>query len=133
MDKKWSFQHPQKTPWYILDKGMGGSPWCIWKRQRTDKLTHLKNWIMIIWAFLRTVVLRLCAFTNSVTIIQFSKNHSTDSGTISQNASPYIGKYYVSQLQRTEQSKYHSFCILCYYSSIVSFWNTVFFKWNNIA
>ena len=57
---------------------------------------------MVIRAFLGTVFLKLCAFTNLVTIIQFSKNHFTDSGTISQNASPYIGKYYISQLQRTE-------------------------------
>jgi len=52
---------------------------------------------------------KLCAFTNSVTISQFNKNHFTDSGTISRNASPYIGKYYISQLQRTEQSKSHNF------------------------
>jgi hypothetical protein len=71
---------------------------------------------------------KFCAFTNSVTIIQCSKNHFTDSGTISQNASPYIGKHYISQLQRNEQGKSHNFCILCDYSSTVTFWNTVFFK-----
>jgi len=59
--------------------------------------------------FLRTIFLKLSAFTNTVTIIQISKNYFTDSGTISRNASPYIGKYYISQLQRTEQSKSHNF------------------------
>jgi len=68
-----------------------------------------KTELMDIRAFLRSGFLKLCAFTNSVTIIQFSKNHFTDSGTISRNASPYIGKYYISHLQRTEQSKSHNF------------------------
>jgi len=83
-----------------------------------------------LWSFglFKNSFLKTLCFTNSVTIIQFSKNHFTDSGNISRNASPRIRKYYISQQQRTEWSKSHNFCILCVYSSTVSFWNTVLFK-----